>query len=357
MWLMNDPPFLPQCTIPTFGLTGQQNCISTIVSGEYRRRTIALQTPSLIPLLLCCQWHEEPKKSWQTASSTLRVSSFIFHSLLVAVHLALVGIWARGLEQHITVGLDNQKFASFLITATTTAFGTIYSALLVFVTQTLSMRRSLKIDQVLTATHDTAAAWAGIGAAISHLWNQKVVHVGRASIFGVLCATMYLSTIVGLHIPPPRCSLWGHSTQLALNGLGPTVYQHSTAPSVHRFSPKWSMRMDRYTSSRPFSIRWFVIQIYIFASTNFRCTQWGTWYNLIPASDFSLDAAGESTETASAADVYLIQKLNLPAANLNETLNVTLHDVENALSTVVASVFWIWVNYSPIRSSDFGPSN
>ncbi|KAF7372644.1 hypothetical protein MVEN_00127500 [Mycena venus] len=140
------------------------------------------------------------KQSWHMTSRTLRLLSLILHSILVTVHLALIGIWARRLEHHVLVGLGNQKFASFLIAATTTACGTIYSAVLVFVTQTLSMRRSLQIDQVLTATHDTAASWAGIGAAISHLWKQKVVSAGRDSIFGVLCATMYLSTILGLHI-------------------------------------------------------------------------------------------------------------------------------------------------------------
>jgi uncharacterized membrane protein len=55
------------------------------------------------------------------------------------------------------------------------------------------------MDQVLTATHDNAAAWAGVGAAISHLWLQKTVPA-RASMIGVLTATLYFTTILGLHI-------------------------------------------------------------------------------------------------------------------------------------------------------------
>jgi hypothetical protein len=60
------------------------------------------------------------------------------------------------------------------------------------------MRRSLQLDQMLTATHDNAAAWAGVGAAISHLWSQKTVPA-RAMI-GVITAALYLMTILGLHI-------------------------------------------------------------------------------------------------------------------------------------------------------------
>jgi hypothetical protein len=55
------------------------------------------------------------------------------------------------------------------------------------------------MDQVLTATHDNAAAWAGVGAAISHLCLQKTV-LARASMIGVLTAALYLTTILGLHI-------------------------------------------------------------------------------------------------------------------------------------------------------------
>ncbi|KAJ6485283.1 hypothetical protein DFH09DRAFT_1458006 [Mycena vulgaris] len=76
----------------------------------------------------------------------------------------------------------------------------IYSALLVFVTQTISTRRSLQKDQTLTAAHDTAAAWAGVGSALLHMWCQKTVN---ASIIGVLSAFLYLGNILVLHISTP----------------------------------------------------------------------------------------------------------------------------------------------------------
>ncbi|KAF8143775.1 hypothetical protein K438DRAFT_1496495, partial [Mycena galopus ATCC 62051] len=61
----------------------------------------------------------------------------------------------------------------------------IYSALLVFVTQTLSIRHSLHRDQTLTATHDTAAAWAGIGSSAVHVWHQKFVPASRMGVISI----------------------------------------------------------------------------------------------------------------------------------------------------------------------------
>ncbi|KAJ7228148.1 hypothetical protein GGX14DRAFT_611474 [Mycena pura] len=75
----------------------------------------------------------------------------------------------------------------------------IYCALLVFVTQNLSMRRSLHMNQTLTATHDNAAAWSGFGSAFAQLWNQKLKAVS-VSIVGVVFAFLYLGTIAVLHI-------------------------------------------------------------------------------------------------------------------------------------------------------------
>ncbi|KAJ7491828.1 hypothetical protein B0H11DRAFT_2228628 [Mycena galericulata] len=49
----------------------------------------------------------------------------------------------------------------------------------------------------------------------------------------------------------------------------------------------------------------------------------------------------ELFKTISVADLYWIQKLNLDPSNYSDApQTVTLHDVENALSEVVASMFW-----------------
>ncbi|KAJ7836625.1 hypothetical protein B0H13DRAFT_2422813 [Mycena leptocephala] len=451
---------------------------------------------------------EAPKRSWFTTSHTLRLSSLILHSALVMIHLALVGIWARGLEHRFAVALENQKFVSFLISATTTSFGTIYSALLVFATQTLSMRRSLQMDQVLTATHDNTAAWAGVGAAISNLWLQKTVPA-RASMVEVITAALYLTTILGLHIttsslfslvtvdstrsfgagtlglpsfnssPNPSeleamelyalgslyflpsildtatslglhegtlydvlnidpvpgnatvnasgfnvtcgyvadiaglqssdLSTWTtaehpdyeiHTTQDGMIStanvldlaLGVPVYPssivlYSTIPIVDsslKTGPLVNLSPPMSTSVS--SIQIFQCSLSLVNQTatvdaqsrkiqalgpdfkkttstwvpyvsplnnvttngNFLIDTWVTWYGSIPSSGLQLSF--NYGWMASVADIYLIQKLNLPAANGDTTLNVTLHEVENALSIVVASMFWTLGRISPTYS-------
>ncbi|KAJ7605133.1 hypothetical protein DFH06DRAFT_261292 [Mycena polygramma] len=133
-------------------------------------------------------------------SGVLSICSLILHSLLVVIHVILLGTWAKGLEHRVTFSLKHQRIASFLITAISTAIGTVYSALLVFITQTLSMRRSLRREQTLTATHDGAAAWAGIGSAAVQLWSQKAVSASIIGVFGTFC---YLAAVLVMHITTP----------------------------------------------------------------------------------------------------------------------------------------------------------
>ncbi|KAF7341360.1 hypothetical protein MVEN_01872500 [Mycena venus] len=382
--------------------------------------------------------HKAPKRSWFTTSKALRLSSLILHSTLVVIHLVLFGIWARRLEHQFTVALENQNFASFLITATSTAFGTIYFAILVFVTQTLSMRRSLQMDQVLTATHDNAAAWAGIGAALLHLWYQKAV---RASIGWTLTAALYLMTISVLHITmsslfslvtfnSSRSFLAATRGLPSFNGtvtpgLKSSLFEMETyAPGSLYFLPSvlegttnlglqdgslydvldinvpsgnatvdasgfnitcgsipeeerstfvyrdgvWQNSNYTIHSTQVGMIPairnpdWYSIVLYSTipivdsSGKSESWVDWANWYNSMPGSDFEFDySSSESPSFTTVADVYLIQKLNLPAANHSDTQNVTLHDLENALSTLVASMFWTLGHIPPThRPPPFG---
>ncbi|KAJ6541181.1 hypothetical protein DFH09DRAFT_1089463 [Mycena vulgaris] len=143
--------------------------------------------------------HRSPKRStWKPAkeqrlasshSCTISCSSLSLHLTIVLIHLTLVGVWAKNLEHRLVFSLEHQRLTSFLITAIATTFGTLYYTLLVFVTQTLAMRQNVQMERTLTATHDNAAAWAGLGAAMLHVWNQKAV---PASVLGVLTTCLYL---------------------------------------------------------------------------------------------------------------------------------------------------------------------
>ncbi|KAJ7469369.1 hypothetical protein B0H11DRAFT_1868643 [Mycena galericulata] len=143
---------------------------------------------------------KEPDKPLLQSTRALRRLSLILHLTLVSVHLILVGIWATNFEKRLIFPFDTEqnKRTSLIITIISTTI--TFAALLVFVTQRLWMRHSIQKAQTLTATHDHAAAWAGIGAAISHVWYQKAV---PASITGVLSVLFYLGGILILHITTP----------------------------------------------------------------------------------------------------------------------------------------------------------
>ncbi|KAJ6503856.1 hypothetical protein C8R45DRAFT_973929 [Mycena sanguinolenta] len=137
---------------------------------------------------------------WIKSTKTLSLLSAALHLILVVIHLALVAVWHMRVEHGFVFSLEHQTTISFSITAVTTALGTIYYAGLVFLIQKLSMRKSLHESQTLTTTHDNAAAWAGIGSALSRVWYQKAV---PASLSGVFSAFFYLGNILALHITTP----------------------------------------------------------------------------------------------------------------------------------------------------------
>ncbi|KAK7018990.1 hypothetical protein R3P38DRAFT_2979971 [Favolaschia claudopus] len=189
----------------------------------------------------------------------LSLLSLALHSLLILVHVILLGVWSKRLEHRVTFSLKNQKTASFLITAISTTIGTLYSASLVFITQTLSMRRSLQRPQTLTETHDNAVAWIGIGSAIMQLWSQKAV---PASVFGVFSTFLYLLCVLILHVTTP--ALFALE---AFNATQPVLVDSQGLPSYN-----WSNETNGffgdyetliYFIPQPLSVLPFVFQGYI----------------------------------------------------------------------------------------------
>ncbi|KAJ7112172.1 hypothetical protein C8R44DRAFT_741877 [Mycena epipterygia] len=124
-----------------------------------------------------------------STDTLLNLATTLLQRSYEALHLGLVGIWAKGLERRLTFSLDNQAIVSFVATAVTTTFAA-----------KVSTRRSLKTDPTLTAIHDKAAAWAGIGSSISCIWNQRIFPGPTA---GVLSIFMYLGSILVLHVTTP----------------------------------------------------------------------------------------------------------------------------------------------------------
>ncbi|KAI0777065.1 hypothetical protein BC629DRAFT_1525131 [Irpex lacteus] len=89
---------------------------------------------------------------------------------------------------------------SVLVSVTTQTFSTLYLAALVLITQRLALIRDLHTRQTLTAIHDKASAWLGLGSSLFALWDQKSL---CSSALGVILIGLYWAGIAVLHIIIP----------------------------------------------------------------------------------------------------------------------------------------------------------
>ncbi|KAF7377889.1 hypothetical protein MSAN_00212600 [Mycena sanguinolenta] len=130
----------------------------------------------------------------------LSVLCFALHLALMLLHVAVLISAMRHWEHRFTFAVDQQATVSFWMTVAIQIFGTGYAAILLFLTQTLAMRRNFGPNRTLTAIHDTISAWAGLGSALVSLWNQVSV---PASGFATFIIVGYLCCISLLHISIP----------------------------------------------------------------------------------------------------------------------------------------------------------
>ncbi|KAF9219704.1 hypothetical protein BS17DRAFT_769774 [Gyrodon lividus] len=122
--------------------------------------------------------------------------SYMLHGILVALHVALLALLIRHPEHRVVIPLDNGVMITGL-SVILQAFYTLYTAGLVFVTQRLALSGFIARRQYLTAVHDVSGAWAGIGAAINVVWQQRKV---ASSISMTIAVMIYLACVSVLHI-------------------------------------------------------------------------------------------------------------------------------------------------------------
>ncbi|GJE88181.1 hypothetical protein PsYK624_042640 [Phanerochaete sordida] len=124
------------------------------------------------------------------------------HVLLVFMHFALLFILVRRYDHLITMPIDTftTTWAPLIVGTTLQAFATVYTAVLVLLTQRLALRRDLNTPQTLTALHDKSSAWLGVGSALVSLWQQTKLRVATG---GVLSITLYLLGVFTVHISIP----------------------------------------------------------------------------------------------------------------------------------------------------------
>ncbi|KAG1767888.1 hypothetical protein EV702DRAFT_1035862 [Suillus placidus] len=124
---------------------------------------------------------------------------YVLHGMLVMIHIVLITSYISHWEHRVTLSFMpmNTDFWPVVLSASLQAFYTLYTAVLVFLTQRLAISRVLTRHLKLTAIHDIFGAWAGLGSALSSVWKQADIH---ASLWATTAVTTYLVCISVLHI-------------------------------------------------------------------------------------------------------------------------------------------------------------
>ncbi|KAG2064921.1 hypothetical protein BDR04DRAFT_1109348 [Suillus decipiens] len=150
-------------------------------------------------------WQAHSKKASKKASKNVHNGLFsaracyILHVMLVMIHIALVIFYVRHWEHHVTFSFTptNNDFWPVVLSASLQAFYTIYTAVLLFLTQQLAISRTLVRRLKLTAIHDISGAWVGLGSALSSVWRQTDI---PASWWTTSAVAAYLASITVLHV-------------------------------------------------------------------------------------------------------------------------------------------------------------
>lgn len=119
--------------------------------------------------------------------------------MLVMIHTVLIIFHVRHWEHNVTFSFTptNNDFWPVVLSASLQAFYTIYTAVLLFLTQRLAISRALVRRLKLTAIHDISGAWTGLGSALSSVWRQTDI---PTSWWTTSAVTAYLVNITVLHI-------------------------------------------------------------------------------------------------------------------------------------------------------------
>ncbi|KAG2105484.1 uncharacterized protein F5147DRAFT_702585 [Suillus discolor] len=124
---------------------------------------------------------------------------YIMHGMLVTIHIVLLVFYVRHWEHHATFPFTptNNDFWPVVLSASLQAFYTIYTAVLLLLTQRLAISRTLVRRVKLTAVHDISGAWAGLGSALTSVWRQTDI---PASWWTTSAVAAYLASITVLHV-------------------------------------------------------------------------------------------------------------------------------------------------------------
>ncbi|KAG1758745.1 hypothetical protein EDD22DRAFT_909170 [Suillus occidentalis] len=167
--------------------------------------------------------------------STKSVSVFLcmsMHGFLVLLHLVLLALSISGVE-HRLVTSENGAWMPPL-GASTQAFYTLYSAILVYLVQRLTLYRNLIQRQQLTILHDNVNAWSGLGSALQCLWQQSST---TGSLWWITSITTYLGCVFALHVA--SSSILQLQTFSETTNISATTLSHWPGPNVDMMGLQW----------------------------------------------------------------------------------------------------------------------
>ncbi|KAJ7192333.1 hypothetical protein GGX14DRAFT_595902 [Mycena pura] len=215
-----------------------QRISSTPITDVHQPTESNLRTAGLIPLQQYTNQaghNDAGSKENELASSfTIKTSTvcMLMHVLLVMIHIIALVFAVQRKEHSIIFSLDKQQAVSSICKIATTAFGTIFYAMLIYLTQRLATTNTMHKYSPLTAIHDKGLAWTGIGSTVSTLYEQ-IKSPGPC--LEILIIFLYLATISGLHVTT--------SALVSVESFNLSVSTKVQTRSI----PEWSDTVDNST--------------------------------------------------------------------------------------------------------------
>ncbi|KAG1786331.1 uncharacterized protein HD556DRAFT_1537271 [Suillus plorans] len=123
----------------------------------------------------------------------------------------------------------NNDFWPVVLSASLQAFYTIYTAVLLFLTQRLAISRTLVRRVKLTAVHDISGAWAGLGSALTaYLASISMLHVTSSTLLQFQTFNASMTTLVPTTLGWLNDSSHGYLTDLGPITTSLPVVKHLT---------------------------------------------------------------------------------------------------------------------------------
>ncbi|KAF8449309.1 hypothetical protein L210DRAFT_3640903 [Boletus edulis BED1] len=183
----------PYAAVPLYDLGTHASSARFLDSLDF----VSSNTSTSDPYQLCKPIHVPD-------TSRSRRRCYALHIVLVALHIVILVLLVHHPEHSVVIPIETNILTTGL-SALLQAVYTLYSAILVVITQRLALFRIVGNRRKLTTVHDVFGAWTGIGAAIHVLWQQ---HQVASSILEITTVVTYLASMLVLHIGSSSIMQW-----------------------------------------------------------------------------------------------------------------------------------------------------